>query len=257
MKNEDKNYMQIFEKYSGTKIGYLKLFGNVGDQLIESATFELLKKFEISPIIVNPNNIGEIDKNLLKKLNCVFIAGGGSLGKNYQENYQLRLKLRNLFPQKIIVLPQTLTDQGDEIHYDEVWLREKRSFDGYQGNKFLGHDLAFAIDLSSFYELKANCQNGILLREDREKLIDNRKNFNLNDPIKMAPDLKSYIKLASTFERIITDRLHFAIIAMKLNRKVILLANAYHKNESVFLHSIKDNYPVLFAKSLEEALNLQ
>jgi exopolysaccharide biosynthesis predicted pyruvyltransferase EpsI len=251
-----KIYEEIFMSYAGTNVGYLRMYGNVGDHLIEMATFELFKKYNINATIVNKDDITKIDLPENLKLKTVFIAGGGNLGKTYIENYNLRSNLLNKFSLETIVLPQSLTDSQDDNKYSKVWLRDPISFNSYPNTKSLSHDLAFAVDLTAFKELKPNCKNGFLLREDREKLIDNRKMINLNDPVYLVKDLTSYIKLASTFERIITDRLHFAIIALKLNRKVVLLANSYHKNESVYNHSIKNYYEASFAKNLSEIFEL-
>jgi len=47
----------------------------------------------------------------------------------------------------------------------------------------------------------------------------------------------------SIFERIVTNRLHGCIAAALLGKQVDFYANSYFKNEAVYVHSLKDQFP--------------
>jgi exopolysaccharide biosynthesis predicted pyruvyltransferase EpsI len=63
----------------------------------------------------------------------------------------------------------------------------------------------------------------------------------------------AYLRLASRYEVIMTDRLHFAVAGILLDRKVVLLPNSYHKNASMYETWLSD-LGCGYARSLDEAL---
>lgn len=244
-------YQKIFSPYSNKRVGYLRLYGNWGDSLIEKACFELFRDFNIEVRIINPE-IVKIDPKNLDGIDTVLMPGGGSYGFLYKHNYELRTKLCELFNNQIVFLPQSMTDDLDKNPYTKVWLREAQSFEKCSRPKDICHDLAFYLTFDAYKNIKPYFKAGFLCREDEEAA--GKRPFNLGDPVKICRSVDEYIKLAASFEEIITDRIHFAIIAAKLGRKVHLFAGNYYKNKAIYEFSLRVFPNVTFYNSFVEIL---
>ena len=95
-----------------------------------------------------------------------------------------------------------------------------------------------------------NLKIGYFLRDDVEKTIENKpfNNFDLSNcksadwsNKKLAYAMsKIFIDTIDKFEIVVTDRLHVAICATKLNKKVFLIDNSYGKNSAVYNYSLKN-----------------
>jgi exopolysaccharide biosynthesis predicted pyruvyltransferase EpsI len=244
-------YAAIFSAYTGKTVGYFRSSGNWGDALIEKGALELFRDFGIKIVVINPDFFS-IDLAALSSVTTVFLAGGGSLGTKYLKNHNARTELLKIFKGETIVLPQSMTDENDENLYTYTWLREVSSFQKKTGPKGICHDLAFYVNLDSYREQKAIYHVGVMLREDGEsqKSIP----LNLRDPLKLCHSLEEYIQLATRFETVITDRLHFAIIAAKLGRKVSLVAGNYYKIKAIYEFSMKFMQNVTFYETAKEAI---
>ena len=77
----------------------------------------------------------------------------------------------------------------------------------------------------------AASKTGCSLRKDAERGIP--RSWFPRDPVKLCRTPHEYLQLASRYESIVTDRLHFAICGMLLGRQVVLLPNSYHKPQHV------------------------
>ena len=69
----------------------------------------------------------------------------------------------------------------------------------------------------------------------------------------MARTPAEYLALAARHRRIVTDRLHFAIAGLHAGRDVTLVANDYHKNQSMH-ETWLASLGCRFAASAEESL---
>lgn len=244
-------YEAIFGAYAGQTVGYFRNAGNWGDLLIEKGAMDLFRDFGINVLVIN-SDFYNFNLSALSSVKTVFIAGGGSLGTTYIENYKLRTELLKNFKGETIVLPQSMTDDNDTNIYTYAWLREVTSFQKKTGPKGICHDLAFYVNLDTYKEIKPVYHLGVLLREDGEsqKSIP----LNLRDPVKLCNSLEDYIQLAARFDTIITDRLHFAIIAAKLGRRVSLVAGNYYKIKGIYEFSMKFMENVKFFETAKEAI---
>ena len=246
----------FLKKYSNQEVIYCANPGNAGDAVIAHATFQLFEKLNIKLQIIKHEEIVH-DK-------IIFYAGGGNLveGK-YKNAYHF---INNNFRQnrEIILLPHT-------VHgYDELLLsaknltifcREKTSYQnlsaiGFPSERlFLTHDMAFQLSKMEFQDYlmngkgTANCY-----RTDKESARpfdmpnDNRDiSLSWNGELWHRPDfaknvthsLASYL---SAFETVKTDRLHVAILAAIIGKKVVLYPNNYFKIKAVFEYSIKEAF---------------
>ncbi len=243
----------FLKKYSGKQVVYCANPGNAGDAIIAHATFQLFEKLDIKPEIIKHEEIVN-DK-------IIFYAGGGNLVEGKYKNAYHFINNNYRQNQEIILLPHT-------VHgYDELLLsaknltifcREKTSYQylqaiGFPSERlFLSHDMAFHLSKTSFQEYLrkgegiANC-----FRTDQESArTSDIPNDNLdislswNSGLWHRPDfaknvthnLASYL---SAFETVKTDRLHVAILAAIMGKKVVLYPNNYYKIKAVYEYSIK------------------
>lgn len=124
-------------------------------------------------------------------------------------------------------------------------------------NSVLTHDLALGYTFEGQVE-DALYPIGLFLRNDLKKSLNHPDN--INDPIKYCQTTYDYINLASKFEAIYTNRLHFAICSLLIGRKTTLLPGSCHKNKGAWEASLKslgckwnDNIPPLpFNKYIRE-----
>lgn len=153
------------------------------------------------------------------------------MGSFYPECQELRVQASKLGV-PVTVLPQSFIDSEEDIDlYDRIWVREKASLKVCP-SAGLAPDLAMSARLQARTETIVK-KSGIFLREDIEALFpDHSSSF--GDPAILANNIASYLDLIAPFEHIVTDRLHFAIAAMLMQRKTTLLPNTYYKNRSMW-----------------------
>jgi exopolysaccharide biosynthesis predicted pyruvyltransferase EpsI len=246
----------FLKQYTGKEVVYCANPGNAGDALIAHATFQLFEKLNIKLQIIRHEEIVH-DK-------IIFYAGGGNLVEGKYENAYYFINNNFRQNREIILLPHT-------VHgYDELLLsaknltifcREKISYQnlaaiGFPSERlFLAHDMAFLLSKTEFQDYlmngkgTANCY-----RTDKESARpfdmpnDNRDiSLSWNGELWHRPDfaknvthsLASYL---SAFETVKTDRLHVAILAAIIGKKVVLYPNNYFKIKAVFEYSIKEAF---------------
>jgi exopolysaccharide biosynthesis predicted pyruvyltransferase EpsI len=233
-------FESVFAPLQGKRIGYIRPHGNVGDALIEWATFQLFEVFAIDWRRVDPEAGEEVDVDEL-----VF-GGGGNMGKRYRKNWELRGKALALgLP--MTILPQTFSSVEDRP-YKRVYVREHASL-VYCSRATLAPELALGFDCRV---TKAPTRGtGVFLRRDPERIGWTR--FFRRDPVRLCRTPQEYLELAADYERIVTDRLHFAICGLLLHRDVTLLPNDYHKNQAMH-DTWLGALGCRFARSLREAL---
>jgi len=221
-------YRKLFPKVDGV-IGYVAMPGNVGDTLISVATLGLLRKWRIPHEEIDLNRLknGKLPRHITR----LYISGGGNMGDLYPQNKIIR----NLACSKnrpVIVLPQTFTNVNENIsRYEQVWVRERESLKMCPGAR-LAPDMAMYLKLDSRAG-EARKPLGVFLREDKESRFPGH-NSSYGDPVSLGTNIASYLELIVPYQHIVTDRLHFAIAAMLMSRKVTLLPNSYFKNRSMW-----------------------
>lgn len=220
-------YADVFEPLVGKRIGFIISYGNVGDDLIHMATIQLLAEYGISWTVQDPAGPVEDDVEEL-----VF-SGGGNMGRRYQNNWDLRGQALKLgLP--MTILPQTYNSPEDRP-YKRVYVRERMSMK-YCPGATLAPDLALGLDYST--DMLPSKRLGVFRRRDAERTSRNRWFF--RDPAKRCSTPEEYLELAARYERIVTDRLHFAISGLIVGRDVTILPNAYFKNEAMYEMWLKD-----------------
>jgi exopolysaccharide biosynthesis predicted pyruvyltransferase EpsI len=143
---EIENYL---EQYRNREIYYIPNPGNAGDSLIATATFQLLKKFEIKYCLPNPKSFNPKEK-------IIFYGGGGNLIGNSTFSAKI-LRRCHYDAKKFVLLPHTIKSVDDIVDVlgsnVDIICREKRSYDYVcektnKPNVFLMDDMAISLNVS-------------------------------------------------------------------------------------------------------------
>jgi len=230
-------FAPVFEDFRGKKIGLVRMPGNVGDRLIDVSAMQLANEFGIDFGLVNKGpRFESFNRKICLSVDEFAVSGGGNMGDFYKDCYGVR---KNIFKYKkpVTVLPQTFVHSDENLPYKKVWLREKESLK-YRNSSPLAPDLVLGYRYSGSLP-RPKYKVGIWLRNDHES-VKNIGYESLGDPESICKNEKEYIQLAALYEKIITDRLHFAISGLIARRKVVLLPNNYFKNRALFEAWLKD-----------------
>lgn len=220
-------FAPVFEPFRGLRVGLVTPFGNVGDTLIGWATEQLLDAFQIEWDHWREETAHE------SRFDELLFGGGGNMGVRYRNNWELRNRVfRSGLP--VTVLPQSFN--SEELRpYRRVFIRETASL-AYCPQGELAPDLALGLRIEDVPQPRLGL--GVFLRRDRERL--RRFRWFSRDPARLCKTPQEYIRLAASYRRIITDRLHFAICGLLAGRQVTLLPNDYHKNRSMHATWLED-----------------
>jgi exopolysaccharide biosynthesis predicted pyruvyltransferase EpsI len=214
-------FAHVFRPLLGKRIGYVRPLGNVGDAMIDWATRQLFRRFDIDWRPCDPYLEEGVEFDEL-----VF-GGGGNMGTRYRNNWELRGRALALgIP--MTIFPQSFTSP-EPRPYRRVYVREHGSL-AFCPRAVLAPELALGLRHSVSRQPSHGV--GVFLRRDPERAVTFP--WFRRDPARLCRTPQEYLKLAASYEAIVTDRLHFAICGLLLGRKTILLPNDYHKNESVY-----------------------
>lgn len=231
-------FAHVFEPLVGSRVGYVRPLGNVGDDLIELAMIQLLAEFGIRWAVWRPGSNDACD--------ALVFGGGGNMGERYRNNHDLRTAaLAAGIP--LTILPQSFTGVEDRP-FARVYVRERESLRLCPGG-ILAPDLALGLAWPAARQ--ATRDLGLFLRRDRERC--GRKPLVARDPARICRTPADYLARAADHRRIVTDRLHFAIAGLHAGREVTLVANDYHKNRSMHATWL-ESLGCRFAASVAEAL---
>lgn len=242
------------------KFRYIVNPGNLGDCLIETATFQFFEDHQLLSYITN-------DKNCE---NIVYAGGAPWVGAFYPEAC---LPALSLFAKakKIVILPSSiidcpmLTDTLDSRYV--IFCREKRTYKYLEGlntkaKVYLDCDMAlrmtkdvfnFTFWSDEFYLKKATevwnrvkdmGKVACFFRDDVEKFYDLQTDYDLSaafSPNMTAAECQFatvlMLSVVDRFDVIVTDRLHVGIAAILMNKEVYLFDNNYGKISAVYEHS--------------------
>lgn len=237
--------------------------GNSGDLLIAKATFDFFDKnnldYDIFDYVVKPQK------------NIVF-GGGGIWIPNYKKTWSERFIPILTEANKVLILPSSFYNCHELLNIINehfiIFTRDNKSFEFIKNNSnkaevILDHDMAFRLTKSiieekiSFftpemieainkaYSLK-NKRTVYFMRTDTEsssKLktdLDLSKIFESTYPTREESTFSTKLMLATInrFDEIYTDRLHVAIAASLLGKRVHMIDNSYGKLSGVYTQSM-------------------
>jgi exopolysaccharide biosynthesis predicted pyruvyltransferase EpsI len=214
-------YAHVFTRWRGATIMEFWGPGNVGDLLIRRGAERLFAAHAITVTAA------------ASRADAVFYGGGGNMGPLYPGTRLTRLEARGIATAHglpLIVLPQSWTGP-DDLEADQFFARENRSLE-YCPRAVLAPDLGLAYTPAIQLD-EPQHDVGWFMRNDCER-AQPRIAKNCGDPAILAATAEGYVRLASSYRVIHTDRLHFAIAAMIAGRQAHLYANSYFKNEAIY-----------------------
>jgi exopolysaccharide biosynthesis predicted pyruvyltransferase EpsI len=216
-------FAPIFAPYAGRSVVVVDGVGNVGDHMIYRATRQLLGHFGVRVETSSPRPGAA----------AVLFFGGGNVGGRYPNEDRVRdvhLRRARRAGVPAVLLPQSIHGPADLSGFARVFVRDQVSKDRFAPNAVLAPDLALGLHVPPAAPPVE--REGVFLRTDAESLDRGRPS--LGDPGVLAPRVEAYLALAARYERVVTDRLHFAVAGLLAGREVTLLPNDYHKNRAVW-----------------------
>ncbi len=214
-------YAHVFDRWRGATVMQFWGPGNVGDLLIRHGAEQLFAAYEMKVTT---------DAGCA---NAVFYGGGGNMGPLYPGTRLTRLEARGVASAHglpLNVQPQSWTGP-EEFEADQFFARENRSLE-FCPRAVLAPDLGLAYAPAIQLDEQQH-DVGWFMRADCERAQPGVAK-NSGDPAILAATAEDYVRMASCYRVVHTDRLHFAIAAMIAGREARLYANSYFKNEAMY-----------------------
>ncbi len=234
-----------------TEVTFIRLFGNVGDDLIYAGIRQLLREIPYSEISVR--RIAEASGDF------AIVAGGGSwcssfhLMPGFLKEIEQRFKSVVVFPSSFDVTVDAVQEslQNSKALF---FARELESYERIRAlcNADLAHDCAFFFDFSAYRRQG----NGVLntFRTDPEA-VPFVLPPNNNDISVTCESLDEWLWTIARFETIQTDRTHITIAAAMLGKQVKYRSSNYHKLQGIVQFALTE-FPVAALESATPSVPL-
>lgn len=252
---------RIFKKYKSRRFVFVQPGGNYGDHLIYRGAEKLARNTGIEFESIEH---GDFLNKRIKDRCVIYIHGSGGLNPWWSKNPIKEIKESSKSHSGILVCgPSTVVSDGNFIQkeissylhnssLEEVYFfaRERTSYEYLNGtlpegvNVGLAHDTDLHLDEKDLPLANTDQEKYTFyaIRDDKESKVvaKNPKPFSLwFDPVSRGDSFVEWVKYHALAERVVTNRLHSAILSSILNKSTTLLPNSYHKNKSVYEHSLK------------------
>ncbi len=213
-----------FHALHGPRLGIVDGDGNVGDRLLYQATRQIMREFGLKWQTINI--LADPIESYSYRVDLLLLFGGGSMGGWRPCRVMRQRALATGLP--CVVLPQTFLDY-EEGGFERIYVRDTASLQ-YCPMAHLAPDLALGFD---FVETQRPSKGtGLFLR--RSGLTSFPEIQHKVDPAEICYTPEDYVDFVSQYDAVVTDRLHLAIVALGLQRRVTLLPNGYHGNRAVW-----------------------
>ncbi|MDD5469618.1 MAG: polysaccharide pyruvyl transferase family protein [Candidatus Peribacteraceae bacterium] len=248
----------FLSRFAGETVDFYIVQGNTGDALILAAAKELLAQKGVRGKFIPPRRRTHMIqllttslRRLLPRKRCACISGSGNLIDLYWHCNHLLQILPSLYEQ-VILLPSTITGIKQEALLKKlpenvtIFCRERisaafvaRHWQFANTNAYLCHDLAFSFDYAPWQQQG----KGILhaFREDSERTTIVLPEDNID--LSKVGSLQQFLAEIARHETVETNRLHVAIAAAKLGKKVHFYPGSYWKNQAVYEYSMRRQLP--------------
>lgn len=279
------NVFEELSNFSNGIIYYYPNNGNAGDALLNMGFYALAKKYNIHFVEINKNEINKVREEdvLLIAGGGALVPEWGST-TDLVEKLNKKIKLI-IFPQSIRDIDSVISNLPENTtvfcreKYSYQYCLEKSNVKSI----FLENDIAFYCDLNEILDSKIRMQffskkniaRHVILKGHKIRSyfrhdiifamrVDKEKNDNLNVPRKLINDFsivasfgsgnykqslysaRKFLTLINLYDEIHTDRLHVAIGAALLGKKVKIYNNGYYKCKGVYEKSMKEMENVSF-----------
>lgn len=225
------------------EVDYLRFPGNYGDSLIWHGTLTALSRIALS--------LNQITCEGTPRSSTLVVDGGGNLVDLYDDAGAFIRAHGNAY-ERVVVLPHTicgveslrlLAALGRRL---SVFCRERVSFHQVRAScgraqVGLAHDTAFWLLPHCVPKVKPAHPRGLFFRTDAERSRTEVLPGNVDVSARgyqMSP-LGPLFDTVGAAEVILTDRLHVAIAATLMGRRVSLFPNSYYKNRAVYEYSLR------------------
>ena len=213
--------------------------GNIGDAIIRQGTLRFFEEIGLA--------YKEARQPPTKKIGTFIYGGGGAWCKNWNNGYRVKAALKNA--EKAIVLPSTYAIESPLFNNENIqfFCRDNRESLIYCPKAMFHQDMAF--HLHGSLTPTRGMRVGYFMRTDKEssgkfKISAFNKDISLLG--ETFDDTTRFINAINAVYEVHTDRLHVAIVACMLQKKIFLYEGNYFKNKAVFLSSMKDRFDVTF-----------
>lgn len=247
----DLSWYNLLSTLRGKKVHLHVPNGNTGDKLITQATKLLFFRNKIQIVsestekeVLEDNNFTSEMFKRLDRTDIVLYGGGGNVCGRYDTRKVIKKlgDMARFSASPFVCLPQSIEHFDLEVmeNFDHIHIRDQVSYQmmcqaGFGVFTSLTPDLALSY---GYTEIAKNAMKfsrndiGIFKRKDGEKRLTPEEDC--KDPAEICNTPEEYFALASDYNNIITDRLHFAIAGILMRKNVTLIGNNYHKNKSIW-----------------------
>ena len=222
---------------------FVRIWGNVGDQLTYAGTRQLLARVPYTEI-----SLRDIEK---AHGHTAVLSGGGGWCQAYQGTLPKALPLLEERFERVIVMPSSFDTSADSVREALastkalVFARERASFEQIRHlwRADVAHDCAFFFDFRP-YRRSRRWSSGLLraYRTDHESQGSPIPDGN-NDISMTCESLDEWLWTIARHEAVETDRAHVMIATALLGRRVDYRASNYHKVPAIAEFALQ-GYPV-------------
>lgn len=256
-----KSLFNLFREYKNRYFIFVEPGGNYGDYLIYKGAQKLARLANVTYQTVSRETFMA---SQYPDEAVIYIHGSGGYVPIWDVTPKICRKAIREHKGTVIIGPTTFSDNSTflintiaedlECTIAErviVFARDKTSFEvltkvtGEKSELYLDHDTALNLETGDILKTKIDAKYVLYAIRDDKEAINIPKRNNLwvwVDPVSAKADLnlKQWIFLHSRAKKIITNRLHSAILGTVLDIPVTLMPNSYHKNHSVWEYSLAD-----------------
>jgi hypothetical protein len=230
---------------------FIRLYGNIGDELIYAGTRQLLARRFYKEVSVR--SLGGVSGH------TALVAGCGGWCGPYHDMVKYLPAIETKF-ERVIIMPSSFDVSVPSVRSTLaatkalVFARERKSFDGICGlcDAKLAHDCAFFFDYRPYLRSGEGCL--VSYRTDLESVLGVIPERN-HDISESCSSLDEWLWTIARHAVVKTDRAHVMIAAALLGKTVDYWTSSYHKVPAIANYALK-SFPVRRIEPEETSLRM-
>ena len=238
--------MGLHEVLSGRDVVFVTHWhpahGNHGDRLLRDASLQMFRKVGASVRAVVAGDVAFPPRLDIGPITTIVISGGGNLGGYYYpEDGTFGLRIADRYPgAPVQILPQTYvrpwSDEGRRLadrvlSRDNVWVCLREGVSWYYFDRDYHKGWVEQDTVMEYYDVpdvKKTADRLFIRRRDNESRLV------FPGDAWTAWPYDEIVPRIGRWRRVVTDRLHAAILGYRLGCEVWLVANSYFKNAAYY-----------------------